>query len=95
MAQPTLAKQLTSCVMVEPIKEQDECDKPRELIQPELSSQMTCRVCLSDEESSDNPLLAPCKCAGSMKHIHYECLKNWFATMRHVHRSGFVKTFFW
>ena len=35
-----------------------------------------CRVCL-DPGSSTNPLITPCKCQGSMKYIHLECLKTW------------------
>ena len=37
-----------------------------------------CRICLSGEtNSSKNPLICPCICKGSMKFIHYLCLKNW------------------
>ena len=37
-----------------------------------------CRICLSGEEDSEkNPLICPCICKGSMKYIHYYCLKNW------------------
>lgn len=36
-----------------------------------------CRICLSEEENDDNPLIAPCKCSGTMKYIHIDCLKNW------------------
>jgi hypothetical protein len=38
-----------------------------------------CRICFSEEENIDmeNPLISPCLCKGSMKYIHYKCLKNW------------------
>ena len=37
-----------------------------------------CRICLSGETNpSKNPLICPCICKGSMKYIHYQCLKNW------------------
>ena len=37
-----------------------------------------CRICLSGEDSPvKNPLICPCTCKGSMKFIHYSCLKNW------------------
>ena len=38
-----------------------------------------CRICYGEEEKSDieNPLISPCICKGSMKYIHYKCLKNW------------------
>ena len=37
-----------------------------------------CRICFSEEDSpKKNPLICPCTCKGSMKYIHYYCLKNW------------------
>ena len=38
-----------------------------------------CRICFQEEEKIDmeNPLINPCTCKGSMKYIHYKCLKNW------------------
>ena len=35
-----------------------------------------CRICYGDESTIENPLLYPCLCNGSVKYIHYECLKN-------------------
>ena len=36
-----------------------------------------CRICYGDDSTPDNPLIYPCICKGSMKYIHYDCLKNW------------------
>ena len=37
-----------------------------------------CRICYMEEnDSNENPLLNPCICSGSMKFIHYTCLKHW------------------
>ena len=36
-----------------------------------------CRVCYTEEESFDNPLVQPCSCTGSLKYIHLNCLKQW------------------
>ena len=36
-----------------------------------------CRICYGDDTSYENPLISPCICKGSMKFIHYDCLKNW------------------
>ena len=33
-----------------------------------------CRICYSSETTNYNQLISPCKCSGSMKYIHYECL---------------------
>ena len=50
------------------------------LIKPEEKKKKgkICRICLSGEENQTaNPLICPCICKGSMKFIHYLCLKNW------------------
>ena len=36
-----------------------------------------CRICYGEDSTIENPLICPCVCKGSMKYIHYECLKNW------------------
>ena len=36
-----------------------------------------CRICYGKETSIENPLICPCTCKGSMKYIHYQCLRNW------------------
>ena len=42
-----------------------------------LKNKPSCRICYGEETNDDNPLICPCICKGSMKYIHYECLKNW------------------
>jgi len=37
-----------------------------------------CKVCLGDESTKENPLIVPCKCSGTMKFVHLDCLKHWF-----------------
>lgn len=39
-------------------------------------AEFTCRICF-EPESQKNFLITPCKCSGSMKYIHEECLKIW------------------
>ena len=36
-----------------------------------------CRICYSNLNTYENPLICPCKCSGSLAYIHYKCLKNW------------------
>ena len=38
-----------------------------------------CRICF-EIETSQNPLISPCECSGSMKYIHEECLKKWICS---------------
>ena len=39
-----------------------------------------CRICLSEEENDEDPLIAPCNCQGSAGFIHVNCLRQWLAT---------------
>ena len=43
-----------------------------------------CRICLSENAESDNPLFAPCKCAGTMKYIHIKCLQTWLKSKLYI-----------
>lgn len=36
-----------------------------------------CKVCWGQDNEEMNPLLNSCKCDGSVRFIHYECLKHW------------------
>ena len=42
-----------------------------------IKKNKVCRICYGDDTSTENPLISPCICKGSMKYIHYKCLKNW------------------
>ena len=59
-----------------------EIDKDKENLINEKSNKKIkskiCRICFNSEtNSAKNPLICPCICKGSMKYIHYLCLKNW------------------
>ena len=43
------------------------------------TSERICRICF-EMETSENPLISPCECSGSMKFIHEECLKKWICS---------------
>ena len=61
----------------------------------ESSNQIYCRICLVEEDSPDNPLLAPCHCTGSLRYVHHKCLKGWFMKKRVVKKHTFITTFYW
>lgn len=42
----------------------------------EASEEKLCRICF-EHESESNPIICPCRCNGTMKYIHEECLKSW------------------
>ena len=56
----------------------------------EVESQKTCKICYSNLESNNNPMLSPCKCSGTMKHIHLDCLRHWIAKTCKIISTEFV-----
>lgn len=36
-----------------------------------------CRICLCEGSSEDDPLIAPCRCKGSIECVHVGCLRHW------------------
>ena len=48
-----------------------------------------CRICYIEEETTENPLLQPCTCSGSMKYIHLECLRQWLSNrvFKHIENN--------
>lgn len=39
----------------------------------------TCRICYSEENAREDPLISPCLCTGTMRHVHVSCLNAWRA----------------
>jgi hypothetical protein len=59
------------------------------------SSEEVCRVCFNVETTEDNPLLSICNCAGSMKYIHYLCLKLWLHSALEEKVTSQVLSYYW
>lgn len=54
-----------------------------------------CRICLGEENTKADPLLSPCKCAGTMRMIHLECLREWLNSKRTQKDGDQVVTYCW
>eukprot|EP00882_Tetradesmus_deserticola_P006548 GHRQ01006890.1.p1 GENE.GHRQ01006890.1~~GHRQ01006890.1.p1 ORF type:complete len:100 (+),score=28.73 GHRQ01006890.1:407-706(+) len=42
-------------------------------------AQYFCRICFEDAKPSE--LISPCKCKGTLKHVHQACLHRWQANV--------------
>jgi len=42
----------------------------------DLEDDQICKVCRT-EGTPDHPLFYPCKCRGSIKYVHQDCLEQW------------------
>lgn len=60
----------------------------------DLSDIPSCRICFNECEE-DNPLISPCRCSGSLKFIHYNCLKSWLESKRTIKMTDSTMTYHW
>ena len=45
------------------------------------TNEKICRICYGEEDDpKENPIVQPCRCSGSCKYIHLQCLKHWIMT---------------
>jgi len=61
------------------------CNTSDELNIPEKKSKpkniiAECRICNGSESTTDDPLISPCKCSGTIKYVHINCMRYWNET---------------
>ena len=45
-----------------------------------IKKKKICRICYTEDDTEENPLIQPCICSGTMKFIHINCLEKWIST---------------
>ena len=63
--------------------------------QSSKTSKPSCRICFLSYSNEENPLISPCKCNGSMKNIHYLCLKKCIETKIIKKTENNFKSYSW
>lgn len=53
-----------------------------------LEETFQCRICL-EEETNKDLLISPCKCSGTSKYVHKECLRTW--RYQDINADGFYR----
>ena len=53
----------------------------------------SCKICLCDESTEEDPLISPCKCKGSCEFIHVGCLRNWINSKVKKDLGGIVLSY--
>ena len=61
----------------------------------EEREEAVCRVCYDGEKEKANPLISHCKCSGSVKYIHLNCMRQWLHSKVSVHTSDHAVTYQW
>lgn len=54
-----------------------------------------CRICLETTETDKDPFITPCKCQGSLRLIHMDCLKEWLVSKKQEQYHDGVFSYFW
>lgn len=58
--------------------------------------EVSCRICLCDENTELNPIISlPCKCSGSVKFIHANCLQEWLKSKVVQKKSEASMVYIW
>ncbi|KAM3143904.1 hypothetical protein pb186bvf_003955 [Paramecium bursaria] len=74
----------------------DEFNNRETVLSGTSQSENQCRLCLSNLDCDDNPLITPCKCSGSLQFIHLQCLQQWITTKNNIEViNNSVVVFFW
>lgn len=60
------------------------------------SSERQCRICLGASSTEENPLMeSPCKCTGSVKLMHAECLQRWLMSKTTLKNTETIRSYHW
>jgi hypothetical protein len=59
------------------------------------STNFMCRICFSDENEKEDPLISPCKCRGSMMYVHLKCLRQWLSRNENKKIAPHVTSYTW
>ncbi|CAD8059619.1 unnamed protein product [Paramecium sonneborni] len=60
-----------------------------------INDVFNCRICFSSRVSEINPLIRPCKCGGSVKYIHLECLQKWVGIQLKIKQGEHFIQYLW
>merc|ERR1711920_713031 len=55
---------------------------------PEHTDDVICRICMLEGHDEEDPLIAPCRCKGSIEHVHLGCLREWIRVRMHMLGKG-------
>jgi hypothetical protein len=61
----------------------------------ELEEDAQCRICFGTESLTENPLITPCDCTGSIKYIHTECIRHWLRSRIQTKTTFSTTSYYW
>jgi hypothetical protein len=80
---------------ISPDAEQEEQFDDVVTLENEPENEDTCRFCWLADETEDNPKICPCVCTGSMRYIHFQCLKQWIDSRKNMKNQPGIYSLIW
>ena len=75
---------------------EEEKDKEAKEALSVSSNEIKCRICLGEDSTKENPIISsPCKCSGSIKFIHADCLKHWLKSKVTEFKNNLYLSYSW
>jgi len=69
---------------------------PVEESDSEIKGEVKCRICFHDENTKKEPMVSsPCKCSGSVKYLHLNCLRLWFKSQVIERKNKYFHSYSW
>lgn len=62
---------------------------------PKTGDNEMCRFCHAEEHTNENPLLSICNCTGSLRFVHFKCLKVWLNFKLATKKQAYLTSYFW
>lgn len=72
-------------------------DSNKDIFTPEIfeNGGNMCRFCFGEHDTNTNPLLSICKCNGTLKYIHYNCIRKWLKYQMAIITEKEVTSYHW
>lgn len=64
-------------------------------LEEEPKNEELCKFWWTGEETEDNPKMCPCSCTGSMRYIHFKCLRHWIDSRKQVKSERGITSVMW
>jgi hypothetical protein len=89
-----LATQLPETIIRDPTEHPKE--SKAESKKPAKEDEIHCRICLGSENTESDPLISsPCKCIGSVKLIHFNCMRQWLCSKITERKTQSTVSYVW
>lgn len=99
-------KEVKHDMLIETMEDESKEDENTNEVQAEISeiiseengeyiSEYSCRICLCENFTKENPMVNLCLCCGSVKFMHIFCLQDWLKARLNVKSTNNSISYYW